>query len=100
MPTRSWSSSPSSWASRSRDSRVGLGSGRSPSPPGTVDVLLNLGNRYGERAAPGMSLISIRLDPASLARGAPVDLGMVADIRLAAADLIAAIRSMATDTRL
>src|SRR5271166_6319705 len=68
--------------------------------PGKPDVLLNLGNRYGERAAPGMSLISIRLDPTSLARGAPVDLGMVADIRLAVADLVAAIRSMATEARL
>jgi thiamine pyrophosphate-dependent acetolactate synthase large subunit-like protein len=68
--------------------------------PGKVDVLLNLGNRYGERAAPGMKLISIRLDPTSLARGAPVDIGMVADIRLAAADLIAAIRGMATQARL
>ena len=49
--------------------------------PGKVDVLLNLGNKYGERAAPGTQLISIRLDPASLARGAPVDLGMVADVQ-------------------
>src|SRR5262245_42942618 len=54
--------------------------------PGKVDVLLNLGNRYGERPAPGAQLISIRLDPTSLARGGPVDLGMVADVRLAAAD--------------
>ncbi len=68
--------------------------------PGKADVLVNLGNRYGERAAPGTQLISIRLDPTSLARGAPVDLGIVADIRLAAADLIAAIRSLATDARL
>src|SRR5262249_19640072 len=68
--------------------------------PGKPDVLVNLGNRYGERAAPGTQLISIRLDPTSLARGAPVDLGIVADIRLAAAALIAAIRSLATDTRL
>ena len=68
--------------------------------PGKVDVLLNLGNRYGERAAPGTQLISIRLDPTSLARGAPVDLGMVADLRLATADLVAAIRGMATPTRL
>src|SRR5436190_1655902 len=68
--------------------------------PGKVDVLLNLGNRYGERAAPGMQLISVRLDPTSLARGGPVDLAMVADIRLAAADLSAAIRSMATTARL
>ena len=63
---------------------------RYPSKP---DVLLNLGNRWGEMAAPGTKLISIRLDPASLARGAPVDLGMVADLRLAIADLTAAIKS-------
>jgi thiamine pyrophosphate-dependent acetolactate synthase large subunit-like protein len=68
--------------------------------PGKPDVLLNLGNRYGERAAPGTQLISVRHDPASLARGAPVDLGMVADIRLATADLTAAIRSLATPARL
>jgi thiamine pyrophosphate-dependent acetolactate synthase large subunit-like protein len=68
--------------------------------PGKVDVLLNLGNRYGERAAPGVQLISIRLDPTSLARGGPVDLGMVADVRLAAADLTAAIRDLATPARL
>ena len=68
--------------------------------PGKPDVLINLGNRYGERAAPGTQLISIRLDPASLARGAPVDLAMVADIRLATADLIAAIKSLAPASRL
>ena len=63
--------------------------------PGKPDVLVNLGNRYGERAAPGTQLISVRLDPTSLARGAPVDLAMVADVRLATADLIAAIKSLA-----
>jgi thiamine pyrophosphate-dependent acetolactate synthase large subunit-like protein len=68
--------------------------------PGKPDVLLNLGNRWGELAAPGTKLISVRLDPASLARGAPVDLGMVADLRLAIADLNAAIRSMATASKL
>jgi thiamine pyrophosphate-dependent acetolactate synthase large subunit-like protein len=68
--------------------------------PGKPDVLLNLGNRFGELAAPGTRLISIRLDPTSLARGAPVDLAMVADLRLAMADLTAAIRSMATAARL
>ena len=67
---------------------------------GKADVLLNLGNKYGERAAPGTKVISIRLDPTSLARTDPVDLGMVADLKLAIADLIAAIRSLATDTRL
>jgi len=35
--------------------------------PGKPDVLLNLGNKFGERASPGTRLISIRVDPASLA---------------------------------
>ena len=68
--------------------------------PGKPDVLLNMGHRHGERSAPGTTLISIRLDPTSLARVGAVDLGMVADIRLAAADLIAAIKGMATAARL
>jgi thiamine pyrophosphate-dependent acetolactate synthase large subunit-like protein len=68
--------------------------------PGRPDVLLNLGNRYGERASPGTTLISIRLDPTSLARTTPVDLAMVADLRLATADLVSAIRGLATASRL
>src|ERR1700691_6789943 len=64
--------------------------------PGQPDVLLNLGNRWGELAVPGTKLISIRLDPTSLARGAPVDLAMVADLRLAIAVLHAAGPSQAT----
>jgi thiamine pyrophosphate-dependent acetolactate synthase large subunit-like protein len=67
-----------------------------PSP----DLVLNLGNRFGETAPPGAKLISIRLDPASLARGAPVDLAMVADLRLAMRDLIDALKSTATASRL
>ena len=68
--------------------------------PGKVDVLLNLGNKYGERAAPDQKLISVRLDPTGLARTEPVDIGMVADLRLALQDLNAAIRSIATGSRL
>jgi thiamine pyrophosphate-dependent acetolactate synthase large subunit-like protein len=67
---------------------------------GKADLLLNLGNRFGERAPPGSKLISIRLDPTSLARENPVDLGMVADLKLALQDLTAAIRSQATAPRL
>jgi len=67
---------------------------------GKLDLVLNLGNRFGERAPAGAKLISVRLDPSSLARTEPVDLGMVADIRLAIQDLVAAVRSMATDQRL
>jgi thiamine pyrophosphate-dependent acetolactate synthase large subunit-like protein len=68
--------------------------------PGDVDVHLNIGSRYAELASPGARLISIRQDPASLARTEPVDLAIVADVRLAAADLIAAVKSMATPSRL
>jgi len=68
--------------------------------PGKPDVLLNLGNRWGEIASPGTKLISIRLDPTSLARQAPVDLPMVADLKLAVADLTAAIRNMTTASQL
>jgi benzoylformate decarboxylase len=67
---------------------------------GKADLLLNLGNRFGERSAPGTKLISIRTDPSSLARENPVDLGMVADLRLAIGDLVAAIRSQASGQRL
>jgi thiamine pyrophosphate-dependent acetolactate synthase large subunit-like protein len=68
--------------------------------PAKPDLLLNLGNKYGERSAPGMKLISMRSDPASLARSAPVDLGMVTDLRLGIADLVAAIRSMVPEAKL
>jgi thiamine pyrophosphate-dependent acetolactate synthase large subunit-like protein len=68
--------------------------------PATVDLVLNLGNKYGERYNPGAKLISIRLDPTSLARVAPVDLGMVADLQLACSDLTAALRSMANAAQL
>ena len=68
--------------------------------PGKPDVLLNLGSRHGERSSPGTTLISIRHDATSLARVAAVDIGMVADPRLAARDLVDAIKSMVTDGRL
>lgn len=68
--------------------------------PAQVDVHCNLGSRNGELAGPGTQLISIRQDPTSLARNEPVDLGMVADLRLATRDLIAAVRSLATAERL
>jgi benzoylformate decarboxylase len=68
--------------------------------PGKPDVVLNLGNRFGEHAPPGATLISIRRDPAALARQNPVDLGMVADLKLATADLIAVIRSLAPAAKL
>lgn len=68
--------------------------------PGEVDVHLNLGSHYSEISMRGAKLISIRQDPTSLARATPVDLPMVADVRLATIDLIDAINSMATASRL
>lgn len=68
--------------------------------PGEVDVHLNIGDRYAELPAKGAKLISMRQDATSLARVTPVDLPMVADVRLGTADLIAAVKSMATADRL
>jgi thiamine pyrophosphate-dependent acetolactate synthase large subunit-like protein len=68
--------------------------------PGQIDVHLNIGNQYGEKAAPGKTLISIRRDPTSLARLTPVDIGIVADPKLATADLVASVKSLATKERL
>src|SRR5262249_2327937 len=67
---------------------------------GTLDVRLNLGNVSAGGALPGTRRISTRLDPTGLARSGRVDLGMMADVRLAAADLTAAIRELATAARL
>jgi thiamine pyrophosphate-dependent acetolactate synthase large subunit-like protein len=66
--------------------------------PGEIDLRLNLGNQYGERRMPGTTLVSIRRDPTSLARVSPVDIALVADLKLAAADLVAAVKSLAQGT--
>jgi thiamine pyrophosphate-dependent acetolactate synthase large subunit-like protein len=70
--------------------------------PGEVDVMVNLGSRlpWGERVRAETKLVQVRLDPSNLARTAPTDVAIVADIKLAAQDLVAAVRSMATDARL
>jgi len=70
--------------------------------PANVDVILNLGSRlaYGERVQPGIKLIQVRMDPANLARTAPTDVAIFGDLKFATADLLAALRSMATADRL
>ena len=68
--------------------------------PAGVDVQLNLGNRYGETPLPGAFLISVRQDPSSLGRVAPVNLGVVADLRVATRDIIDAVKSIAPAARL
>jgi acetolactate synthase I/II/III large subunit len=68
--------------------------------PGEADVTLNLGGRTPVRMNPKAKLIQIELDPDNLARVTPTDVGMIADMKLAVADLLAALHSMATDARL
>ncbi len=70
--------------------------------PGQVDLILNLGSRlaYGERIQPGVKLIQVRMDAANLARTAPTDVAIFADLKFATEDLIAALKSMATADRL
>ena len=73
---------------------------RSTRFPGQVDVHFNIGDQGAEKPVQGGVLVSMRRDPTGLARVSPVDLGMVADIKLGVADLIAAVKSMATKERL
>ncbi len=68
--------------------------------PREIDLHLNIGNHYSEMASKGAKLVSIRLDAMSLSRAEPVNVGLVADVRLATIDLIEAIKSMATSARL
>jgi thiamine pyrophosphate-dependent acetolactate synthase large subunit-like protein len=68
--------------------------------PGAVDVHLNIGDQGSERSMKGATLISMRRDPTGLARVWPVDLGVVCDLKLGVADLVAAIKSIGTKDRL
>jgi benzoylformate decarboxylase len=68
--------------------------------PGAADVVVNLGCRTAPRIDSGTTLIEVRLGPAGVASSAPVEVAIVADVKLAAQDLLAAIQSMATDARL
>ena len=68
--------------------------------PGAVDVHFNIGDQAGEKQMKGATTISMRRDPTGLARAWPIDLPVVADIRLGVADVIAAVKSLATKERL
>jgi thiamine pyrophosphate-dependent acetolactate synthase large subunit-like protein len=68
--------------------------------PGPVDVHFNVGSQLGERRMPNAITISMRNDPTGLARSWPIDMPIVANIKLGLADIIAAIKSMATADRL
>lgn len=73
--------------------------------PGNVDVLVNMGSRMPYAGArlkmkPGVKLIEVRTNPVNLARTYPTEVAMVADIKAAAEDLLAAVKSLATAARL
>jgi benzoylformate decarboxylase len=73
--------------------------------PGKVDVMLNLGSRMpyaGGRlkTAPATKLIEVRLDATNLARIYPTEVAMVADLQQAITDLLAALRALATSSKL
>jgi acetolactate synthase I/II/III large subunit len=68
--------------------------------PGEVDVHFNIGSQLGEHAMAGATTISMRTDPTGLARAWPIDIPLVADIKLGLVDLIEAVKSMATADRL
>lgn len=69
---------------------------------GVPDVMLNLGAKMpgGHNVAPSTKVIQVRQDPVSLARLYPTEVPMVADLKLATADLVAAVKSLATPARL
>jgi thiamine pyrophosphate-dependent acetolactate synthase large subunit-like protein len=74
-----------------------------PTHAENVDLVLNLGARmpYRDETASGAPrLIHVSIDPDMIGRVVPTDLGIVADVKEAAADLHAAIADQATKARL
>ena len=69
---------------------------------GDTDVMLNLGAKMPVRhgVAPSVKVIQVRQDPVSLARLYPTEVPMIANLKLATADLLDAVRSLATASRL
>ena len=83
--------------------------------PDQYDVILSLGSRSPAPMNPRARLIEVRLDPTrghynagdpiaaaanALENARPVDVGIIADLKVALTDLVAAIRGMATAARL
>jgi thiamine pyrophosphate-dependent acetolactate synthase large subunit-like protein len=70
--------------------------------PGEPDVVLNAGAffRAPLRITPRTRLIEMRLEPTTMGRTTPVDVPILADLKLGLTDLLNAIRSMATPARL
>jgi thiamine pyrophosphate-dependent acetolactate synthase large subunit-like protein len=73
--------------------------------PHNIDLMLNLGSRMpgnppSAAVASSTKFLHVRLDPVNLARIYPAEVAMIADLKIAISELIAAVRSMATAERL
>lgn len=75
--------------------------------PANVDLVLNLGHDMEETGfnpvplvARTMKMIQVHIDSTTIGRTYPVELGIVADVRLTAESLIAAVKSMLTSKRI
>jgi acetolactate synthase-1/2/3 large subunit len=71
--------------------------------PRSSDLILALGTTmsYQDAMLPaGTRLIHVSIDPESIARVVPTDVGIVADVKEAAADLLTAVQSIASSPRL
>jgi thiamine pyrophosphate-dependent acetolactate synthase large subunit-like protein len=69
--------------------------------PGEPDVLINLGNYFRNplRLSPRTRFIDVRLEPETMGT-MPAEIAILADLKLALTDLVAAVRSAATAERL
>jgi thiamine pyrophosphate-dependent acetolactate synthase large subunit-like protein len=71
--------------------------------PKGVDLILNLGGRMPhqmDELPPGTRVIHASIDAEQIGRVVPTDVGMVADVKEAAADLLLALDAAATKSRL
>ena len=72
--------------------------------PRDADLLLNFGSRMSsgpnQTAPSGTKMIHISIDPDSIGRVVPTDLGIVAGVKEAAADLLDAVESAAPEARI
>jgi thiamine pyrophosphate-dependent acetolactate synthase large subunit-like protein len=68
--------------------------------PRNVDLFMNFGEKFAERAPQGAATVHITHDPGLLERVFPVDLPIASDLRLAIRDLSDALDSMLTKDRI
>jgi benzoylformate decarboxylase len=75
--------------------------------PANVDVVLNLGHDMDETGfnpvpliARNIKMIHVHIDSSAVGRTYPVELGIVADVKLTAESLIAAVKSVLTPKRI